>query len=172
MLDFSNAPDQREFGNGPVPAGSIVIVQMEVLQPHESKRAADNPYISVAQSGLRQIYCQFSVAKGSYSGVSFRQNITLPLGGQNMHLSANQEKACNIGGATLKAICLAAKKPPKINDVTSLTGLSFPVRVKIQADGPVTGDASRAQSTSRPSGNGHLPYDDTPAPSECDSVPF
>ena len=131
MLDFSNAPDQREFGNGPVPAGSIVIVQMEVLQPHESKRAADNPYISVAQSGLRQIYCQFSVAKGSYSGVSFRQNITLPLGGQNMRLSANQEKACNIGNATLKAICLAAKKPPKINDVTSLTGLSFPVRVKI-----------------------------------------
>ena len=131
MLDFSNAPDQREFGNGPVPAGSIVIVQMEVLQPHESKRAADNPYISVAQSGLRQIYCQFSVTKGSYSGVSFRQNITLPLGGQNMRLSANQEKACNIGNATLKAICLAAKKPPKINDVTSLTGLSFPVRVKI-----------------------------------------
>ena len=210
MLDFSNAPDQREFGNGPVPAGSIVIVQMEVLQPHESKRAADNPYISVAQSGLRQIYCQFSVAKGSYSGVSFRQNITLPLGGQNMRLSANQEKACNIGNATLKAICLAAKKPPKINDVTSLTGLSFPVRVKINdmptekdgrvywnneiaivitpdkeaygevmrdgeiilADGPVTGDASRAQGTSRPSGNGHLPYDDTPAPSECDSVPF
>lgn len=132
MLDFSNEEDQRESnGNGPVPAGSMVIVQMDVLQPREDRQARDNPYISVAQSGLRQIYCQFTVAKGSYKGVSFRQNITLPLGGQTMSLSANQEKACNIGGATLKAICLSAKKPTKIKDVTSLTGLVFPVRVKI-----------------------------------------
>ena len=216
MLDFSNAPDQREFGNGPVPAGSIVIVQMEVLQPHESKQAQDNPYISVAQSGLRQIYCQFSVTKGSYSGVSFRQNITLPLGGQNMRLTANQEKACNIGSATLKAICLAAKKQPKINDVTSLTGLSFPVRVKINdrptekdgrvywnneislvitpdkeayaevmregeiihADGPVTGDASRAQGSSNSQRQQRRPVDDDLGPafpsggSNFGDVPF
>ncbi|MFR9040985.1 MAG: hypothetical protein ACLVIW_14770, partial [Bilophila wadsworthia] len=39
--------------------------------------------------------------------------------------------ACNIGGATLKAMCVAAKKPLKMQDVTSLTGLRFPVRVKI-----------------------------------------
>ena len=131
MLDFSNEGEQREFGNGPVPAGSIVLVEMEVLQPSEDRRARENPYISVAQSGLRQIYCQFVVTKGSYSGVSFRQNITLPLAGQTARLSPNQEKACTIGGATLKAICLAAKKPTKIKDVTSLSRLVFPVRVKI-----------------------------------------
>lgn len=131
MLDFSNEGEQREFGNGPVPAGSIVLVEMEVLQPSEDRRASENPYISVAQSGLRQIYCQFAVTKGSYSGVSFRQNITLPLAGQTARLSPNQEKACTIGGATLKAICLAAKKPTKIKDVTSLSRLVFPVRVKI-----------------------------------------
>lgn len=132
MLDFSNADEQREFGdNGPVPSGSIVMVEMEVLQPKAERQAQENPYISVAQSGLRQIYCQFTVAHGTYQGVSFRQNITLPLGAQKVSLSPNQEKSCNIGNSTLKAICLAARKPPKVNDVTSLTGLRFPVRVKI-----------------------------------------
>lgn len=132
MLDFSNADEQREFGdNGPVPGGSIVMVEMEVLQPKAERQAQENPYISVAQSGLRQIYCQFIVTHGTYQGVSFRQNITLPLGAQKVSLSPNQEKACNIGNSTLKAICIAACKPPKINDVTSLTGLRFPVRVKI-----------------------------------------
>lgn len=131
MFDFSDASEQREFGNGPVPAGSIVMVEMEVLQPNEDRRARENPYISVAQSGLRQIYCQFTVTKGGYSGVNFRQNITLPLGAQAVSLSPNQEKACNIGNSTLKAICLAAKKNTKVKDVTSLTGLVFPVRVKI-----------------------------------------
>jgi hypothetical protein len=132
MLDFSNEDEQREFNNnGPVPAGSIVMVEMEVLQPAEERRARDNPFISVAQSGLRQIYCKFTVANGTYSGVNFRQNITLPLGAQTVLLSSGQEKACRIGGATLKAICLAARKPPQAQDVTSLTGLRFPVRVKI-----------------------------------------
>lgn len=132
MFDFSDAEEQREFGgNGPVPAGSIVMVEMEVLQPKEDRRARENSYISVAQSGLRQIYCQFIVAHGTYQGVSFRQNITLPLGAQKAALSSNQEKACRIGNSTLKAICLAGRISPKVNDVTSLTGLRFPVRVKI-----------------------------------------
>ena len=131
MLDFSNEDEQREFNIGPVPAGSIVMVGMEVLQPAEDRRAKDNSFISVAQSGLRQIYCKFEVVHGTYSGVNFRQNITLPLGAQRATLSANQEKACHIGGATLKAICLAARKPLKAQDVTSLTGLRFPARVKI-----------------------------------------
>lgn len=132
MLDFSSAEEQREFGNnGPVPSGSIVMVEMEVLQPKADRQAQENPYISVAQSGLRQIYCQFMVTHGTYQGVSFRQNITLPLGAQKVSLSPNQEKACHIGNSTLKAICLAGRISPKVNDVTSLTGLRFPVRVKI-----------------------------------------
>lgn len=140
MLDFSNADEQREFNNGPVPAGSIVMVEMEVLQPKEDRQARENPYISVAQSGLRQIYCQFTVSHGTYKDVSFRQNITLPLGAQTVNLSKGQEKACNIGNATLKAICLAARKPPKIQNVTSLTGLRFPVRVKINPRPSETND--------------------------------
>ena len=131
MLDFSEAEDQREFVAGPVPSGSVVMVEMEVLQPADSRKAHDNPYISVAQSGLRQIYCQFTVTHGSYRGVSFRQNITLPLAAQQQTLNQKQITACHIGASQLKAICLAARKPTKIKDVTSLTGLRFPVKVKI-----------------------------------------
>lgn len=132
MFDFSDAEEQREFGsNGPVPSGSIVMVEMEVLRPGENRQASDNPFISESYNGLRQIYCQFTVVHGTYNGVSFRQNITLPLGAQQVSMSKGQEKACQIGAAQLKAICLAARKPTRVNDIRSLTGLRFPVRVKI-----------------------------------------
>lgn len=140
MLDFSNADDQREFAQGPVPAGSIVVVEMEVLEPKAERQAQENRFISVAQSGLRQIYCKFEVTKGTYAGVSFRQNVTLPSAAQTISLSPNQEKACNIGNAMLKAMCLAAGKPTKVRDVQGLSGMRFPVRVKINSRPSETND--------------------------------
>ena len=134
MLDFTKEDDQREFVNGPLPAGSVVMLKIQVLQPQQERQAPDNPNISVAQSGLRQIYCQFEVAHGSFQGMTFRQNITLAKMGQTINLSENQQKACNIGGATIKAILLAAKKPLQIKDVTSLNGLKFPARVKLKPE--------------------------------------
>lgn len=133
MLDFSDAQDQKEFTPGPVPAGSIVMLEMEVLEPAQERQALGNNLYSVAQSGLIQIYCKFTVAHGTYQGVSFRQNITLPLGVQTAQLNPKQQQACNIGNATLKAICLAARKPPKVNSVASLTGLRFPARLKLNS---------------------------------------
>lgn len=140
MLDFSNADDQREFAQGPVPAGSIVVVEMEVLEPKAERQTQENRFISVAQSGLRQIYCKFKVTKGTYAGVSFRQNVTLPSAAQTISLSPNQEKACNIGNAMLKAMCLAAGKPTKVRDVQGLSGMRFPVRVKINSRPSETND--------------------------------
>ena len=134
MLDLTKEDDQREFVTGPVPAGSVVMLKIEVLQPQQERQAPDNPNISVAQSGLRQIYCQFEVVHGSFQCMTFRQNITLPTGAQTINLSTNQTKACNIGGATIKAICQAAKKPLQLKDVTSLTGLKFPARVKLKQE--------------------------------------
>ncbi len=134
MLDFTKEDDQREFVNGPLPAGSIVMLQVKVLQPQLDRQAPDNQNISVAQSGLRQIYCQFEVAHGSFQGMTFRQNITLPKSGQTINLTDNQQKACNIGGATIKAMLVAAKKPLAIKDVTSLNGLKFPARVKLKTE--------------------------------------
>ena len=102
MLDLTNECEQREFARGPVPDGSIVMVEIEILKPNQERQAHDNPFISVASSGLRQIYCQFTVSHGQYQGVSFRQNITLPFGEQDIPLNDGQRTACNIGGATLK----------------------------------------------------------------------
>lgn len=139
MLDFSNADEQREFVRGPVPSGSIVMVEMEVLQPYVDRRAPENPYYSVSPNGLRQAYCQFTVKHGTYSGVSWRQNITLPLSEQKVQLTQGQTRACHIGASQFKAICLASSKPPKCQDITSLTSLCFPVKVKIN-DRPVEKD--------------------------------
>lgn len=56
MLDLTNECEQREFARGPVPEGSIVMVEIEILKPNQERQAHDNPFISVASSGLRQIY--------------------------------------------------------------------------------------------------------------------
>lgn len=130
MLNFDAEQDQKEFNPGPVPAGSIVVVKMEVLKPHESRQKTANPYVSVAQSGLRQLYCQFDVVKGTYEGVSWRQNITLPMSEQPAGLTSGQETACRIGGSQFKAILKAANKR-SVNDWPDFTDLKFPVKVKI-----------------------------------------
>lgn len=53
MLDLTNECEQREFARGPVPEGSIVMVEIEILKPNQERQAHDNPFISVASSGLR-----------------------------------------------------------------------------------------------------------------------
>lgn len=142
MLDLSNEQEQRDFVPGPVPGGSIVMVRMEVLEPAEERQHPQNRFVSRAPSGLLQIYCQFTVIHGTYQGVRWRQNITLPQGSQSIRLAEKQITACNIGGAMLKAMCLAARRNPRLRDVTELTGLCFPVRVKINQR-PVEKDDGR-----------------------------
>lgn len=130
-LDFSNEEDQREFKQGPVPGGSIVVLRMSILEPAEQAQARDNRHIYVSKNGLRQIYCQFTVDRGAYEGVQFRQNITLPLGQQTISLTEGQRKACIIGGAQLKAICMASNHSPKLRDITDMEGWKFPARLGI-----------------------------------------
>lgn len=130
--DFSQEDDQREYSPaGPVPAGSIVIVRMEIIPPNAEYAAPGNRLIQLARSGLRMIYCQFTVSKGSYSGVSWRQTITLPQGMQNMNMSTNQLTACRIGGSLLKSILISTKKNLNVADLAVFNGLTFPVKVKI-----------------------------------------
>lgn len=131
-FDFSKEDNQKEYGlHGPVPAGSIVVVELTILEPHASRQASDNPYISVANSGLRQLYTQFTVDRGQYMGVDWRQNLTLPAAFQDVALNPKQEMACRIGGSIIKAMLQAAKRPLAINKLTDLNLLKFPVRVKI-----------------------------------------
>lgn len=130
-LDFSNEEDQREFKQGPVPGGSIVVLRMSILEPAEQAQAPDNRHIYVSKNGLRQIYCQFVVDRGTFEGVQFRQNITLPLGQQKNNLTDGQRKACIIGGAQLKAICLASGHSLKLRDITDMEGWKFSARLGI-----------------------------------------
>lgn len=141
-LDFSNEEEQREFVPGPVPGGSIVVLSMHIMEPNPEQQARDDRHIFVSKNGLRQLYCKFVVDRGTYQGVQFRQNITLPVGQQTIDLSEGQRKACNIGGAQLKAICLASKRPTKLRDVMELDGLKFPARLTIN-DRPTQKDDGR-----------------------------
>ena len=138
MLDFSNEAEQRKNCLGPVPAGSIVLLEIEVLKPYNS--APENSYISVAKTGLRQLYCKCTVTAGTYEGWSFRQNVTLNVGSQRIVLTEGQTTACKIGGSLIKAICQAAQKPLTIMDVTELTGYTFPAKVKISPIPYMTND--------------------------------
>ena len=45
MLDLTNECEQREFARGPVPEGSIVMVEIEILKPNQERQAHDNPWL-------------------------------------------------------------------------------------------------------------------------------
>lgn len=129
MLDLSNEEQQVEFIAGPVPCGSIVLCKLSVVAPKYP--APENINYSVAKSGLRQVCVEFCVYAGEYNGYSFREFISLPAGEQKVQLTQGQNTSCRIGGARLKAICTAARKQPKMQDITSLNGLTIPVKVGI-----------------------------------------
>lgn len=134
-FDFGNEEEQQEFSYGPVPSGSVVVVRMNVLSPAEGKQDPDDPLISVARSGLRQLYVQCEVDRGNYNGVQWRQTITLPIFMQHIRMSDGQSKSASIGGSTLKAILQAAGKPTKLQSLKTFDGVAFPVRVRIRNDG-------------------------------------
>lgn len=130
MLDFSQEESQKEHNYGPVPGGSFVVVKLEIQEPNGSFMT-EHRYISQASTGLRQIHCKLTVERGEYAGVIWFQNITLPASMQVINLTGNQAMACKIGGATLKAILEATKRPMALKDIAEFNGMVFPVQVKI-----------------------------------------
>lgn len=130
-FDFSKEDEQQQFNYGPIPAGSVVITRLRLLDPMDNARAPENPLVKLTQSGLRQLYVELEVTDGRYKGVSWRQSLTLPYGMQQISLSEGQETACRIGGAKLKAILQAAKRPLNVSDLRMFDGLRFPVKVRI-----------------------------------------
>lgn len=126
-FDLSQESSQTTYG--PVPAGSEVMLELELLEP--SKAIAEHKFVRAASTGLLQIYCKFTVIHGLYSGYSFRQNINLPAHMQRIQLTQGQTKACNIGGAQLKAMVEASRKSTKMRDVLDMNGCRFPARVRI-----------------------------------------
>lgn len=130
MLDFTNEQEQTDRNYGPIPAGSIVIVKLELQNAPETMQWKE-PYIYQAKSGLLMLNFICTVTAGTYQGVHWYQRITLPAKAQIIGLEPKQETACSIGGAMLKAILQAAKKPLQINSYQVFNGLTIPVKVKI-----------------------------------------
>ena len=127
-LDFRNEGEQGPCG--PLPDGTVALLGLEVLPARPERQAEDNALISVAKTGLRQLCCRLTVLSGPYCGLRFRQNITLPVQAQLIALTDGQRQACRIGGAMLRAMCLACGQEPRVNSLLQLNGLRFPARVK------------------------------------------
>lgn len=141
MIDLNDEQEQKEFNYGPIPAGSRVLVQLEIV-PTDYPDTED-PTLSVTKNGMLQLPCKFSVVAGSYIGTRWRENLTLPIKFQHGPLNDKQRLSAQIGGSTIRAIIEASRRiDPKsieggaiqnrrINTWSDLDGMTFPVRVGI-----------------------------------------
>lgn len=141
MLDFNTETAQREFVEGPVPAGSRVLVKLTLERPQHT--TPDHEYVSKAKTGLLGLWVKYEVASGAYQGVRWYENLWLPQGMQKIDLDAGRRTACNVSGAKMRAILEAAKgvmpkddspkaaRARQVSDWLDFMDLTFPVRVGI-----------------------------------------
>lgn len=143
MIDLSQEQEQKS-AYGPVPGGSRVLVRLTIEKP---KYASQNDeMVAQAKTGLLQLFCKLEVAAGTYEGVTWYENITLPSRSQNIRLTEGQQKACGSGGRTLRAIVEAVRgvdpkdKSPQagrkriLNSWSELDGMEFPARLGISRE--------------------------------------
>lgn len=143
MIDLSQEQEQKS-AYGPVPNGSRVLVRLTIEKPKYASQ--DDELVAMAKTGLLQLFCRLEVASGSYEGVAWYENITLPSRAQNIRLTEGQQKACGSGGRTLRAIVEAVRAvDPKdksqqadrkriLNSWSDLDGMEFPARLGISKE--------------------------------------
>lgn len=143
MIDLSQEQEQKS-AYGPVPSGSRVLVRLTIEKPKYASH--DDELVAMAKTGLLQLFCRLEVAAGSYEGVVWYENITLPSRAQNIRLTEGQQKACGSGGRTLRAIVEAVRgvdpkdKSPEadrkrvLNSWSDLDGMEFPARLGISRE--------------------------------------
>lgn len=144
-IDFNNAEEQRDPIHGPVPAGSRVLLKMEILKPkNESKRIQ---FVAVSQKNLYMLWVRLTVHAGSYQGFKWTENWMLPEGEQQVQLTEKQKVACRISYSRMRGVIEAARGiDPKdksqqansrrvINNWLDLEGMIFPARVNVADDG-------------------------------------
>lgn len=151
MIDLSQEQEQKS-AYGPVPSGSRVLVRLTIEKPKYASH--DDELVAMAKTGLLQLFCRLEVAAGSYEGVVWYENITLPSRAQNIRLTEGQQKACGSGGRTLRAIVEAVRgvdpkdKSPEadrkrvLNSWSDLDGMEFPARLGISRE-PYEGSDGR-----------------------------
>lgn len=141
MIDLNDEQEQRERNYGPVPAGSKVLVRLELQKPKYASR--DHEMVAMTKSGLLQLQCKVEVCAGSYEGCWWYENITLPSRNQTIRLDGNLQTACRIGGSMLRAIIESvrhidpkttdqkAARARQVNSWMDFDGLEFPARLAI-----------------------------------------
>lgn len=129
-MNLNEEQDLKEGGRGPAPEGSCVMVSVTAKESNYC--APENKLISVAQTGLRSVNCEFVISHGSYKGVKFFGNINLPVSQQQIQLNDGQITACNIGGSQLKAIAAFAGINLTQFELHMLNGLVVPIRVGLE----------------------------------------
>lgn len=141
MIDLNNEEEQRERKYGPVPAGSRVLVSLELQRSRYP--APFDPIVAKSQKGLLQLFCKFRVMAGSYEGCSWYENLTLPASNQQIQLDDKQRLSARIGGSLIRAIIEANRgidpkavdersaRARRINAWQDLNGMTFPARLGI-----------------------------------------
>ena len=144
-IDFNAAEEQRDPIHGPVPAGSRVLLKLEILKPKNESQQM--PFVAVSQKKLYMLWVRLTVHSGTYQGVKWTENWMLPEGSQQVQLTEKQKLACRISYSRMRGVIEAARgidpkdKSPQansrrvINDWLDLNGLVFPARVVVADDG-------------------------------------
>ena len=145
MFDFNQEDYQKELASGPIPAGSKVMLRMLIQKPkHESKPGS---FVAEYKSGLLALWVKFEVVHGTYEGVSWYENLLLPVAWQRAAMSDSQHKACRISGSKLRAIVeaarginpkdkgMAANNARHVHAVLDFDKMCFPARVGIDKEG-------------------------------------
>ena len=149
MIDLGNEEIQREPKTGPVPAGSRVLVGIEIEKPQYA--AHDDPFVAEGKSGLRRLQCKVKVMSGTYDGCWWYEGITLPEAHQKFVFLFNDEMAlfgddvkhveaagsetrhtvdAGIGFAVLEALVDVHGNPEQLSDLAARIAESLPLLSK------------------------------------------
>lgn len=144
-FDFNKEPDQQTRPQGPIPAGSMVMVRASVRQPKNPAPGIEGA--AEGKSGLYYLDMEFEVISGRFQGLKIWENFMLPKGAQRINpMSQGQAKACDIASSRLKAMLNAVHKllpsddspqavrKRNISSWYDFNGLEFPVRVGIASE--------------------------------------
>ncbi|MCP3942592.1 MAG: hypothetical protein GY710_14045 [Desulfobacteraceae bacterium] len=151
MIDFNNASAQKT-GGGTIPPKSIVKVLMTVREPGDAKRCEWHPLITVFNSGMLGLDCEFEVIFGTFEGNRIWENLFLSPEMQpaEMELTRGQDGICKGSFAKLRAMIEAyrgidpndsspaATNARNLQDWTDFQGMIFPIMVGV--DKPKKGD--------------------------------
>lgn len=144
MLDFNSQKQQRQRNYGPVPAGSKVLCSINLERPKFASR--EHEYVSETKGGLLGLWVKLTVIAGTYEGVSWYENLWLPVEMQHISLSEGQTIACELAGEKIRAIIEAhrnvmpndespqAARKRSLPDWLDINGMEFPARLGINKE--------------------------------------